>query len=60
MSRKCPFPEKEPLTKVAATNRARSLNWHAFDGRRVQAYRCPGGGHHHVGHYRPSKGRKRW
>jgi hypothetical protein len=57
---RCPFPEKEQLTKEAAQRRAAALNRRAYDGRRVYAYRCPAGGHHHVGHPPTSGRRKRW
>lgn len=56
MSR-CVFPEKDQLSKAEAKARAATLNRRAFDGRPVFAYRCPAGGHHHVGH-RPGEKRK--
>jgi hypothetical protein len=56
----CPFPEKERLTKESAKRRAVALNRHAYDGRTVHAYRCPAGGHHHVGHPPANGRRKRW
>ena len=52
---RCPFPEKEQLTKPEAIARAAVLS-RKPGARRVEYYRCPGGGHHHVGH---RYGRKR-
>ncbi|WP_139246024.1 hypothetical protein [Geodermatophilus amargosae] len=60
VARSCPFPEKERLMKEAARARAMTLNRCAYDGRTVHAYRCPAGGHHHVGHRRPRGRRRRW
>lgn len=59
MSGRCPFPEKDQLTKAESKARAKNLNRHAYDGRRVQAYRCPVGGHHHVGHRAIGRSRRR-
>jgi hypothetical protein len=57
-TRRCPFPDKDQLTKAAARSRALHLNRRAFDGARVKAYRCPAGGHFHVGH--PVRPPRRW
>lgn len=59
MPSRCPFPAKEQLTKDGARRRAITLNRCAYDGRRVHAYRCPAGGHHHVGHPRTGGRRQR-
>ncbi|TKJ25234.1 hypothetical protein A6V29_04220 [Blastococcus sp. CCUG 61487] len=55
----CPFPEKDKLSKIEAQDRARQLNRRRYDGRAVLAYRCPAGGHHHVGHPPARKPRRR-
>lgn len=58
----CPFPQKDQLTKAGAADRARQLNARRYDGRAVKPYRCPAGGHHHVGHLparKPKRGRRR-
>jgi len=56
---KCPFPAKDQLSRAEATRRAAALNGRRWDGRAVVAYRCPAGGHSHVGH-RPVTKRKKW
>jgi hypothetical protein len=52
---KCSFPEKEQLTHAEAKARARFLSSRP-GATRIQSYRCPAGGHYHVGH---RHGRKR-
>ena len=57
--RRCPFPDKDRLTKAQANERALQLNLARFDGSPVRPYRCRSGGHHHhVGHYVPWRRRR--
>lgn len=58
MTARCLFPEKAQLSKAEAKAKAADLNRHAYDGRRVHAYRCPAG-HHHVGHRAVRRTRRR-
>lgn len=54
---RCPFPDKEKLTKREAILRAAALNRRP-GARHLTYYACPGGGHHHVGHkYTPKRKR---
>jgi hypothetical protein len=55
----CAFPGKDQFTHAEAKRRVDELNRFAFDGRPVHAYRCPSGGHWHVGHWRPAAQRAR-
>lgn len=55
---RCPFPDKEKLTKGEAKRRAMQLSQNP-GARPVYAYACPGGGHSHVGH-RYGRKRRKW
>jgi hypothetical protein len=54
---RCPFPDKEQLSRAEATRVARVLNRNPARGK-VYAYRCPSGEHSHVGR-RPDGARKK-
>jgi len=56
---KCSFPAKEALTHAEAKARAGKLNRLQPHSGRLESYRCPAGGHWHVGHRRGRK-RQRW
>jgi hypothetical protein len=51
----CEFKGKQRFTHREARERATYLNRFRFDGRPVQAYRCPAEGHWHVGHRSPHR-----
>lgn len=55
---KCSFPDKEQLTHAEAKARALALS-RKPGARRLESYRCPAGGHYHVGHRRGRK-RRQW
>jgi hypothetical protein len=55
---RCKFPEKDQLTQREAQARRDAFRRDPRNGY-VQAYRCPAGGHYHVGHPRGRK-RKKW
>lgn len=46
--KKCRFPDKDRLTEQEARGRAAKLR--RTQAAWVNAYRCPAGGHWHVGH----------
>jgi hypothetical protein len=53
----CPFPDKDKLTRKEATERANGMT---ARGKQVFAYRCPSGGHSHVGSRPPTIARLHW
>ena len=61
MDARCPFPRKQKLTKARALAQVAGMNRHRKLPGGLHAYRCPAGGHWHVGHPRPpARKRRQW